>query len=428
MNILKQVDNNRIITTAKQKTYQNVQFNKGFVQFMESLVFNDLISSDYTREQTTNSIVWDNKLLNGGIIFETNTNPLTAQVTNETIDVTVTGNKDTLETFEYLLRLNEVTIDDQSLTHDINIKVEYHDTLNPKLWKKHNSEYTLHTDVLDALDTAALEFFEFLDMPNLELLDVTLTGSSANYNWTSSSDIDLHLVVDIKDVEKEYGVLATQYFTAQRKVWNDQHDIQIKGIPVEFYVQDSKEPHHSTGIYSIENLKWVEEPKKQKPELDFNSIRTKAHQYMEEIDELLKGCNKPGPIETMMDKLIKLRKAGLEEAGEFSSENLVFKVLRNYGYIDKLSDCKTKSIDRELSVEEEELFKKDDPWEDIGYSRNYKSKTTTPSEPRSKVWLNVPYSQRESAKRLGAKWDSGLRKWYITTTIAELKNIPTAWR
>jgi hypothetical protein len=41
----------------------------------------------------------------------------------------------------------------------------------------------------------------------------------------------------------------------------------------------------------------------------------------------------------------------LEKDGEFSYENLVFKVMRRNGYIDKLFDFKNKLMDKELSIE-----------------------------------------------------------------------------
>lgn len=30
-----------------------------------------------------------------------------------------------------------------------------------------------------------------------------------------------------------------------------------------------------------------------------------------------------------------------------------------------------------------------------------------------KTYLNVPYSKREKAKQLGARWDLARRKWYV---------------
>ena len=74
-----------------------------------------------------------------------------------------------------------------------------------------------------------------------------------------------------------------------------------------------------------------------------------------------------------------------------------------------------------------ETTEKDDPWEDIGYTKK-KAAVDKPVVKRTRINLNVPYNQRESAKKAGAKWDAGIRKWYLMVTNEELKKISNAWR
>jgi hypothetical protein len=35
----------------------------------------------------------------------------------------------------------------------------------------------------------------------------------------------------------------------------------------------------------------------------------------------------------------------------------------------------------------------------------------------SKIYLNVPYTQKDAAKALGAKWDAAHKKWYVPATM-----------
>ena len=58
-------------------------------------------------------------------------------------------------------------------------------------------------------------------------------------------------------------------------------------------------------------------------------------------------------IKKYKDKLKKYRTCGLEKDGEYSDENLVFKVLRRNGYIEKLFDFENKYIDKQLSLKEQ---------------------------------------------------------------------------
>ena len=76
------------------------------------------------------------------------------------------------------------------------------------------------------------------------------------------------------------------------------------------------------------------------------------------IDGLYRKAHLVDPEETLemikkiKDKLKKFRKCGLEEKGETSYENLVFKFLRRNGYLGKLSELKNKITDEALSLEE----------------------------------------------------------------------------
>ena len=54
--------------------------------------------------------------------------------------------------------------------------------------------------------------------------------------------------------------------------------------------------------------------------------------------------------EKMIEKLKKFRQSGLEKDGEYSSENLVFKSLRDHGHIKNLYDIRTDSYDRMMSL------------------------------------------------------------------------------
>lgn len=331
---------------ALSRTYSNSQFGPNFASFMEALSIDQLISSDITRIKTNEGHVWYDGIGKGGIAIITTKHPLLEG--GNAGDVVVKGTKHGIELFENVLK-KYATFEGID-TKDVKVKIEYHDELNPALW---DSEDQLNSDVYASLLKAGTTFFEFMKVPKVKIHDIILTGSCANYNWTESSDIDLHVVIDMDDAKDKYGSIVKEYFDAKKSVWNELHDILIKGIPVEFYVQDETEKHYSTGVYSILNDEWNTKPEHKKPTIDDLAVKEKTASFMQQIDSVM-DSNKASAVEMVMDKIKSLRKAGLEEAGEFSTGNLVFKALRNNGYLEKLSDLKTKTFDRELSVEEEE--------------------------------------------------------------------------
>jgi hypothetical protein len=213
--------------------------------------------------------------------------------------------------------------------------------LNPKIWDGD----TLDPAVAAKLKEIAQAFEEFIGI-DLNVVDYTITGSNANYTWTEHSDLDLHLIVS-----GEVNEGARELFNAKKALWGEQHNITIKGLPVECYVQGQEEEHHSTGVYSIANNQWLVEPKKIKPEVDDSAVEAKKDSVIHDIESALlsKDLNQ---LRKVKEKITKMRKAGLERAGEWSVENLVFKILRNLGLIDEIADKIRELEDQELSLEQ----------------------------------------------------------------------------
>ena len=52
----------------------------------------------------------------------------------------------------------------------------------------------------------------------------------------------------------------------------------------------------------------------------------------------------------LKDKIKKFRQSGLDSGGEYSYENLTFKLLRRNGYIEKLMNIKSELRNKKLSL------------------------------------------------------------------------------
>ena len=224
--------------------------------------------------------------------------------------------------------------------------VKFHDRLNPRLW---NDREHLRPEVKAKLMQVAQDFQEFLGVPDLDVKDITISGSNAAFNYTPGSDIDLHLVIDVPNVA--HDEVYRELFNAKKYQYNDEHDIRIRGADVELYAQDSAQPHHSQGIYSILNDAWVSVPKRTRAEIDDVSTRSKFEDLAARIDEVIKSQDL-GRMDSLMKKIKTMRQTGLEQQGEFGSDNLAFKLLRNNGYIKRLIDAKQAARDQELSLAE----------------------------------------------------------------------------
>lgn len=219
----------------------------------------------------------------------------------------------------------------------------FHKELNPKLWIDND----LRPEVAHKLKEIANAFTDSMEIPKEAIKDIVITGSSASYNYTPHSDIDLHLIVDFDKVHKDCPIVG-DYLISKKSEFNNNHDIYIYGVPVEVYAEATDNENVHNGLYSLKNGKWIDEPKKLKPVDNDIAVNAKYKELARAIEEV---ADKEESTQ-LMDKIKRMRKAGLAKEGEFSVENLVFKKLRNEGLIGKLADIKKEEIDKELSLEE----------------------------------------------------------------------------
>jgi len=257
-------------------------------------------------------------------------------------------------------------IDQLASTLDANMAKELHipkdvldsfklkDTLNPEIW----NDFELNPKVRKKLIKIAHDFIKNLDLPKpIVIKDIIFTGSLANYNWSKFSDIDLHVIIDFKQLESD-PTLTKDYFNAKKSQWNQEHDITIFDYPVELYVQDVADKLVATAVYSVQNDKWLKKPIRQNFKLDKQIIKTKAEQFISQLKDIRDAYKKEKynivvkKVKSIKDKIKQMRKAGLESGGEFSNENLVFKVLRRTTFMDVLDSFKAKAYDQLMSVVE----------------------------------------------------------------------------
>lgn len=219
--------------------------------------------------------------------------------------------------------------------------VVFHDTLNPKIFDDDKMKPEIRTGLMKIAE----HFEEFLGV-ELKILDITISGSNAAFSYTEHSDLDLHLVVEIPD-EPEY----LELLDAKKNVYNARHDIRVKGIDVELYAQDVAQPHHSLGIYSVLKDQWVSEPKRERVDVNTEDVREKYKNYRDRIRVVL-DSEEIDTVQATFDDIKRMRRAGLSDNGEFSTENLVFKMLRSQGWIEKLQEHIFTLQDKELSIEQ----------------------------------------------------------------------------
>lgn len=233
------------------------------------------------------------------------------------------------------------------------------DSLNTDIWVESDGEYHMKPRVRERLLKIANDFIEFLEV-DLVISDIIMSGSLANYNWSDYSDIDLHVTADFTQFNDREKPLYEELFKVKKSLYNKKHDITIYGYEVELYVEDITQHYDVKNIakFSVLNNEWIETPIKNDVKFNNERVKFKAQQWMNIIDGVIDNVKDEDLddakelIDKYRSKLRKYRTCGLQKGGEYSDENLVFKVLRRNGYLAKLKGLKNKITDKELSLKE----------------------------------------------------------------------------
>ena len=191
----------------------------------------------------------------------------------------------------------------------------------------------------------AKEFYKFLKV-SAPIQDIVIYGSLANYNFTPKSDLDLHIVFDYNAIKCDEPIDAL--FDTKRKLWKEQHDITIYGIPVELYAEDLHVKPVSAS-YSVLRNTWIKHPDIDNIEWNKEQVKSLVGFWQQLINSTVKLQNYR-VAEKLLSILVKFRKVGLKNNGEFGPENLTFKSLRNSGDIEKLNVFINKIKDQDLSL------------------------------------------------------------------------------
>jgi len=221
----------------------------------------------------------------------------------------------------------------------------YNSILNPDIWV---NESEINPNIRIKLLEVANDFYKNSKL-TAPINDVLLLGSNANYNWTPTSDLDTHILIDFSMLEMPMEA-AKELTGLIKNQWNTEHDIHIKSYNVELYIQDATSVNAATGIFSLLNNVWIKKPAKENIVLDMELIKQKYQDFVLKIKNAI-ADNNLERMKNVLKDVYDLRQSGLDRAGEFSTENIVFKLLRNKKYMDDLRNAVNQEYDKEISID-----------------------------------------------------------------------------
>ena len=226
------------------------------------------------------------------------------------------------------------------------ITLEYHDKLNPDFW----DGYELKPEVREKLIQIGHEWAEWANVPTHSIKDFVFVGGNANFNYTAKSDVDLHLLVDKSEIA-DCPEFLEDYFEDKKDLWASKHDIKLYGHPVEIYAQDvGADFPAGQGVFSLTKNEWLAKPINKNVDLNKIPAAPKATELKDQIQNMIKYNTDDQTMKSFKETLKDMRSNSIAQEGEFGQGNLIFKELRNLGYLDKINQYIRSKQDQRLSL------------------------------------------------------------------------------
>lgn len=133
-------------------------------------------------------------------------------------------------------------------------RFSYNTRLDTRLWDK---DFHLDKLVSNALQMAAWNYIVYLQRAGLPIsdeciVDIFIHGSSSNYYYDKSSDIDICIVADLSAVQDMFK--TADYNKVIKHVlasWHSKHHISICKRGIDFEIVHVKTPRYGPGLYKV---------------------------------------------------------------------------------------------------------------------------------------------------------------------------------
>jgi hypothetical protein len=212
----------------------------------------------------------------------------------------------------------------------VNNAMQDHAQLNPTYWDGDK----MNTEVRAKLNQIGQVKFDELkaSLPNLKLQDILFAGSLANYNYTKSSDVDIHIIVDISKVSCDRKIVDA-YVNLMNGYWFATANLSVLNTPLQ--VTTLTGLHETGGSYSLLNGMWLNKPTHPNPTYTKRELteqvklyHLKIHTLQEEYTKDSAAFNCP-KAEALLKQLKDARGEGLKRDGYSAMENNTYRILRS---------------------------------------------------------------------------------------------------
>ncbi len=245
-------------------------------------------------------------------------------------------------------------------------KFIYNTQLDSRIWC---SDGQMNKLVSNALQLIAWNYIRYLQhigfpLPDNMIRDIFIHGSTSNYYYDDTSDIDICIVADLSDMREKFdGIDIYVLLKSALGAWLRNYCIKVCGRGVDIEVADAGHPRYAENVYKVGSAyslaqdKWIRRPQLLK-DSEVRAIRRAARVKYHEIRRMYrKICHDKMAsdfIETFLERLTHERKKSYADnfMQPVTAETMAFRMARRCGMLRDLRNraMKQRSRDFNLSV------------------------------------------------------------------------------
>lgn len=240
----------------------------------------------------------------------------------------------------------------------------YNTHLEPHIWCPDGQMNKLVSNALQMIIWSYIAYMQHIGFPiaDTDVYEIFIHGSSTNYYYDDTSDIDVCIVADLTRMRSLFsGVDLNAIIKGALGSWKRNYDICICGRGVDIEVVDVATPRYGDNVYkvgsaySIPHDQWIRRPVQLTPD-QIKQIRRDALRQFKEIKKLYKQVrhNKMAPefIETFLRRMTAERKESYAQnpLQPVTPTTMAFRMARRCGMLRKLRQMATAQRSREFNL------------------------------------------------------------------------------
>ncbi len=226
----------------------------------------------------------------------------------------------------------------------------YNRRLEPNLWAADMQLRTMPSNSLQMIVWHYIAYMQSVGLPikDEDVADIFLHGSTSNYYYDPTSDIDICIVMDTSRLSGALpGIDIFALTTAMKIAWMRNRRIRIYGRGVDISIVDVNQPNYGPGMYkvgpaySLPRDMWIRRPVRLS-NLEIRTLRRRAGKIYRRYKKLFRECYKNKMSDTFLDTFLtrlwsERRDAySLGPLQPITPETMAFRMMRRCGGVNKI--------------------------------------------------------------------------------------------